>query len=157
MRMKEYRIAAIEAFVRYVSADCPFDEMEANEYATLSETLRNIPKAFLVSRAGIRERTFYHYAIHLDVPRKSPIPISGIMSLSASRKGMERFVQGCCMNGILYVVTPRHDAILINAGKLATALHEEGKLPWWIMERVQNEDEYIYVNPTISCCKKTTL
>ena len=157
MRMKEYRTAAVKAFIRYVTADCPFDDLKASEYLTLSETLRNIPRSFLVDQTGMRERTFYHYAIHMDVPRKSPIPISGIMSLSASRKGMERFVQGCCMNGILYVVSPRRDAILIDASKLATALHEEGKLPWWIMERVQNEDEYIYVNPTIDCCKRTTL
>lgn len=156
--MKE--IAAIKAFVRYVSADCPYDDLRASEYLTLSETLRNIPKAFLVPRAGIRERTFYHYAIHLDVPRKSPIPISGIMSLSASKNGLrsiKRFIQNCGMDGTLYVVTPRHDAILIDANKLAAALYEKGKLPWRIMRRVQQEDEYIYVNPTIDCCKKTTL
>lgn len=155
--MKEYRIAAIEAFVRYISADCPFDDLKARDYLTLSETLKNMPKSFLVDQTDMRERAFYHYAVHLDAPRKNPIPASGILSVSASKKGMERFIQNCGMDGTLYVVSPRHDAILINAGKLAAALHEKGKLPWEIMRRVQNEDEYIYVNPTIACCKKTTL
>lgn len=155
--MKEYRIAAIKAFVRYVSADCPYDELRASEYLTLHEILRNIPKAFLVSQASMRKRTFYHYAVYLDSPRESPIPASGILSLSASKESMKQFEQNCGMDGILYTVTPRHGAILVDAGKLATALHEKGKLPWAIMRRVQQEDEYIYVNPTIDCCKKTTL
>lgn len=157
MRMKEYRIAAIEAFIRYISVDCPFDDLKASEYLTLSETLRYIPKPFLVSETSARERTFYHYAIHLDAPRETPLPASGILSVSASKKGLWRFIQNCGMDGTLYVVQPKHDAILIDTSKLAEDLYEKGRLPWRIMRRVQNEDEYIYVNPTIDCCKRTTL
>lgn len=155
--MKEYRIAAIKAFVRYVSVDCPYDDLKASEYLTLSETLRDIPRAFLVPSASLRKQTLYHYAAYLDSPRENPIPASGILSLSASREGMREFMLNCGLDGTLYVVTPRCDAILIDAGKLATALHKKGKLPWEIMRRIQQENEYIYVNPTTDCCKKTTL
>lgn len=155
--MKEYRIASVKAFIRYVTVDCPYDELRASEYLTLSETLKDIPKAFLVSQTEMRERSFYHYAVHLDSPRESPIPASGILSLSASKDGMARFIQNCGMDGTLYVVKPRRDAVLIDAGKLAAALHEKGKLLWEVMRRIEQENEHIYVNPTIGCCKRTTL
>ena len=155
--MKEYRIAAIKAFIRYVSVDCPYDDLKASEYLTLSDTLRDIPRSFLVSQASIRKQTLYHYAIYLDSPRETPIPASGILSLSASREGLNRFVQNCGMDGILYRVMPSRNALIIDAYRLAGVLHEKGELTWEVMRRVEQENEYIYVNPTIDCCKKTTL
>lgn len=145
-------VKQLRLFVEYISSDVPYTAMCRADYNQLSTVLWEFPVQYMLKPEEYMRREWYHFA----VARKSLIPSSGILSITGKQEA-RKFAEACDHDGMMYRVYPRPGSLILNVQKLAEEMHERGLLEWAFLRRTQQENEYIYVNPTIDCCKKTTL